>query len=346
MEEKICPKCKTSNPVAANFCRHCRFEFPEATKNGTSLSPLIKGFRVRESDYTIGSTIHLEWEVVNATSIKLNDTDTSGSCEAEMMVDGAETITLTAENDYDKATRKIRLSPRPQPEIRSFSVSNSSIRSGNEVKLKWDFRNTVKATLVSSIGEIDVTHKTFIKVAPLNTENYRLVCYSCDDKVFVEQSLQVTVISPVVIRRFSVDKDVVSEADKVYLTWDVENATSIMLYPFMRDVVNVHRYEVSPSRTTEYRILASNDISQDEAIVSVGVWQLPKMELNLADSFPRIVMPSCDVNLSSFSDSLKKSHIDEWMTTKPIDNKVEWALWRNKLRLWLKKQIDIINPLK
>ena len=137
-----------------------------------------------------------------------------------------------------------------------------------------------------------------------------------------------------------------SEADKVYLTWDVENATSIMLYPFMRDVVNVHRYEVSPSRTTEYRILASNDISQDEAIVSVGVWQLPKMELNLADSFPRIVMPSCDVNLSSFSDSLKKSHIDEWMTTKPIDNKVEWALWRNKLRLWLKKQIDIINPLK
>ena len=27
MEDKICPNCKTRNPIVANYCRHCRFEF-------------------------------------------------------------------------------------------------------------------------------------------------------------------------------------------------------------------------------------------------------------------------------------------------------------------------------
>lgn len=27
MEIKQCPICKTTNPIEANFCRHCRYEF-------------------------------------------------------------------------------------------------------------------------------------------------------------------------------------------------------------------------------------------------------------------------------------------------------------------------------
>ena len=339
---KLCPKCKTENPKVASFCRHCRYEFPEATKNETSVSPQILSFNLQERNYTIGSIIHFDWTVENATVIKLNEYDVTSNSTAEMTVDKAESIILTAENDYDKATRSIRLSPRPQPSIRLFSASCLSIRSGQEVKLKWEFRNTVKAVLISSAGEIDVTNKSFIKVSPNNTETYQLVCYSCDEKIFAEQSLLVSVIAPVEIRGFYADKDVIAESDKVKLTWDVENATSIMLYPLMKDLTKQRWYEVSPSRTTEYRIVAKNSISQDEASVSVGVRQLPRMDLKFADSFSKIEMPSCDVNMSFLSDSLKKARIDEWMTTKPIE-RIKWSVRINTIKAFLQKQFNIIR---
>ena len=85
-----------------------------------------------------------------------------------------------------------------------------------------------------------------------------------------------------------------------------------------------------------------NNISQDEAFVSVGVRQLPKMDLKFADSFSEIEMPSCDVNMSFLSDSLKKARIDEWMTTKPIE-KIKWSVRMNKIKAFFHKQFDIIR---
>lgn len=339
---KLCPKCKTENPKVASFCRHCRYEFPEATKNGASVSPQILSFNLQERNYTIGSIVRFDWTVKNATIIKLNEYDVTSNGTAEMTVDKAESIVLTAENDYDKTTRTIRLSPRPQPSIRLFSASSLSIRSGQEVKLKWEFRNTVKAVLISSAGEIDVTNKSFIKVFPNNTETYQLVCYSCDERIFAEQSLQISVVALVVIRGFYADKDVIAESDKVKLTWDVENATSIMLYPLMKDLSKQRRYEVSPSRTTEYRIVAMNSISQDEASVSVGVRQLPQMDLRFADSFTKIEMPSCDVDLSFLSDSLKKTRIDEWMMTKPMEDMNLFAKL-NRVKSFIKRYVNIMK---
>lgn len=346
MEEmKICPKCNTGNPKVASFCRHCRYEFPEVTKEGASLSPQILSFKVMESNYTIGSIIHFDWTIENATIIKLNEYDVTSNGTAEMTVERAESITLTAENDYDKVTRVIRLSPRPMPSIRLFSASNMSIREGQEVKLKWDFRNTVKAKLITSTEEIDVTNRTFIKVAPNATETYQLVCYSCDDRIFADQSLQISVISPVFIRGFYADKDVIAESDKVILTWDVENATSIMLYPNMRDVSKQRRFEVSPSRTTEYRIVAMNNISQEEASVSVGVRQMPKMDLKFADSFSKIDMPLCNVDTSFLSESLEIARVDKWMTTKPLED-IKLSVKLNKMMGSLQKLIGKIEYKK
>ena len=339
---KVCPKCKAENPIVANFCRHCRYEFPEATKNGTSVSPQILSFRVLENGYTIGSVIHFDWTVENATIIKLNEHDVTSYGTAEMTVEKAETITLTAENDYNKATRIIRLSPRPLPSIRLFMASNISIRAEQEVKLKWEIRNAVRAKLVSSDGEIDVTTMKDIKVAPKKTEKYQLVCYSCDETIFVEQTLKVNVIAPVVIHGFYADKDVIVESDKVTLSWNVENATSIMLYPIMKDLSRLQRYEVSPVKSMEYRIEATNIISREEAMVSIGVRQLPKVDLKFFDSFSNIHIPSCDVNLSFLSDSLKRTRIDEWMTTKTIES-INFSIRLNLIKSFFKKLIGKIN---
>ena len=72
---KQCPKCNTENPKQAKFCRHCRYEFPEATISGGSLSPIVHLCKVREDKYWIGSIIHIDWQIDNANIVTINGFD-------------------------------------------------------------------------------------------------------------------------------------------------------------------------------------------------------------------------------------------------------------------------------
>lgn len=108
LNTKQCPKCHTDNPALARFCRHCRYEFPEATITGGSLSPEIKSFKIREDKYWKGSVVHIEWKVDNANIVMINDVDVTSMSDFEIIVDSATTLTISAENDYDKASKSLR----------------------------------------------------------------------------------------------------------------------------------------------------------------------------------------------------------------------------------------------
>lgn len=320
LNTKQCPKCHTDNPVPAKFCRHCRYEFPEATITGGSLSPEIKSFKVREGKYWKGSVVHIDWEVNNANIVMINDVDVTSMSDFEITVDSAITLTISAENDYDKESKSLRLSPHSLPSITSFSSSQRSISSNQEIKLKWSIRNFARAVLRYGSEEIDVTHKDYFKHRPDKDIAYTLVCFAEDEKFYDEQSIDVHVMLPVKINSFKADKDYVVESDKVVLTWNVDNADSIILYPFAREVSSFNKYEVAPSRTTEYRLEARNMISKEEAIIAVGVRTLPKIDVEFADAISKIKLPSCNVDLSFISSSMEKSKIDEWMTIMPLED--------------------------
>lgn len=332
---KKCPQCNTENPMAASFCRHCRYEFPEATKNGQKLSPYIQSFSVQENSYTIGSVIHFHWKVEDATMLNINGIDVTSLTELEIKVDKAETFTLTAENDYDKNTKSIRLSPKPLPSIRTFSSSMMQIRSGQDVKLKWDVRNSARTELFTFSDPQDVTSKDFIKLSPGSTTQYTLRCYSDDPEIFIEQSITVHVLAEVKINCFKADKTVVPESEVVTLNWDVENATNIMLLPIMKDLTGLNSYQVAPLRTSEYKLQVRNSISFAESALSIGVRQLPKVDLNFANMFSKIDMPSCNVNLDFLSESMKKGGIDMWMSEAPseeINCKIQIYSYLNRLK--------------
>lgn len=321
LNTKQCPKCHTDNPAPARFCRHCRYEFPEATITGGSLSPEIKSFKVREDKYWKGSIVHIDWKVDNANIVMINDVDVTSMSYYEITVDSTTTLTITAENDYDKASKSLRLSPLTLPAITSFSSSQRSISSNQEIKLKWSIRNSARAVLRYGNEEIDVTHKSdYFKHRPDKDITYTLVCFAEDEQFYEEQSIDVHVMLPVKIKSFKANKDYVVESDKVVLTWDVENADSVILYPFARDVLSFNRYEVAPSRTTEYRLEARNMISKEESVITVGVRTLPKVDVEFADAISKIELPSCNVDLSFISSSMEKSKIDEWMTITPLED--------------------------
>ena len=117
---KKCPECNAENPKAANFCRKCRYEFPEATKDGLSLSPEIKYLRIRESQYVVGSAIHIEWDVDNYTKVELAGEDVTLYKDVELVVEKAVELELVASNDYDQAKLSVRVVPYSSPIIRRF----------------------------------------------------------------------------------------------------------------------------------------------------------------------------------------------------------------------------------
>lgn len=331
---KQCPKCNTENPKQAKFCRHCRYEFPEATISGGSLSPIVHICKVREDKYWIGSIIHIDWQIDNANIVTINGFDVTSLDEYEIKVDKAMTVTVKAENDYDHISKDLRLSPRPLPSILSFVPSTYQVQAGDEIKLEWDVRNATRTTLSSSKVTKDVSSKNYIKISLDRDEQLTLTAYAEDDNIYVDKTVDIRVLSPVAIHGFYADKDVVVESDKVTLRWDVENADSIMIEPIMKDVTRLSSFQVSPARTTEYRLVASNMISRTEASLSVGVRTLPKIDINLGDTFAKMELPSCNVDLSFLSDSIKEADVDVWMTTAP-SKAIAKNIWKEKIsRKW------------
>ena len=310
MKEKVCPQCKTTNPMAANFCRRCRFEFPEASKGGQSLTPLIKSFRIRETSYTVGSTIHLEWEVENATEVTLDGEVATGSTEAEMVVEKSVRLVLSAKNAYNEAIRELWITPSPMPTIGFYHASAESILVGQQTKLEWIVRNALRTELTASDGTVVASRDDgAVLVSPGKTETYCLRGYSkADPSIFAEQTIVIKVLEPVKIVDFKADKRFAIETERVVLSWKTEHATSVEISPSVGVLKKRKSVEVYPTHTTVYRLTARNELSMDESTVTIEVRQLPKFDFgSVGDSSSVMIPTSCEVEIPPIQPQYQES---------------------------------------
>ena len=85
-----------------------------------------------------------------------------------------------------------------------------------------------------------------------------------------------------------------------------------------------------------YRIVASNAISIKEALLSIGVRPLPKLDVKVSDSLSRLEIPNCEIDLTPLTTSIKETDLDRWMLS-PIEQSVTKTIWGNGLFKRLKK---------
>ena len=333
---KKCPECNAENPKAANFCRKCRYEFPEATKNGSSLKPEIKSFRVKESQFVIGSTIHIEWDADNYTKIELAGEDVTLYKNVELVVEKAVKIQLVAYNDFDQIKQSIRIVPYSSPNIRRFSSSHSNIKAGKTTRLSWNVDNGKRILLKSAIDEIDVSTQTELEVTPTTDITYTLIAFAFDENISVSKDITVRVLQEVTINDFSSDTPQTLESQPVELRWNIANADKIMLYPNDIDVTQQSLIKIFPNRATTYSLIASNAISQKEQMLTIGVRPLPRLDVKMSDSLSRLHIPSCEIDLTPLTASIKETNLDRWMLS-PIDQNVSKKIWRKSLWNQLKR---------
>lgn len=339
-EIKNCPECNAENPIAANFCRKCRYEFPEATKGGLSLKPEIRFFRIREQQYIVGSKIHIEWDVDNYTRIELSGEDVTLYKDVELVVEKAIELQLVASNDYDQTKQSIRIVPYSSPVIRCFSSSHSNIKAGKTTRLSWSVDYAKTISLKSSTEEVDVTLMSEVEVSPTEDTTYTLIAYAVDESISVLKEISIRVLQDVIINDFSSDLPLTLESQPVELRWDVVNADKIMLYPNDIDVTHQTSIKVFPNRAMTYRLVASNAISIKEQMVSIGVRLLPKLDVRVSDSLSRLQIPNCEIDLTSITTSIKETDLDRWMLS-PTKQEITKKMWRKGL--WNKLK-NILSP--
>lgn len=342
-EIKKCSKCNTENPQAANFCRKCRYEFPEATKGGLSLKPEIKFLRIKEPQYVVGSTVHIEWDADNFTQIKLAGEDVTFYKDVELLVEKVVELYLVVANDYDQVQQSLRVVPTPMPNIRRFTASYYNVMDGKKAKLSWSVDGAIRVLLRYGTEVVDVSLLSELVLFPDSDTTYTLVAFSVDDKITVEKSVSVKVHHEVVIKEFSSDMSQIFEMQPVKLQWIVDNAEKIMLYPNDINVTSQTSIQVYPNRTMIYRLVASNVLSIHEQLITVGVKALPRFNVKVSDSLSRLQISNCEIDFAPLSDSIKETNIDRWLLTpskQPITKKIwEHGIFK-KLRTILSKRIN------
>lgn len=322
MKTKKCLRCKYENPMAACYCRHCGMKFPEDSKNGTSLTPLIKDFLVMDNVYTVGSVVNLMWDVgQDITSLILDGHNVTHHDTEEYVVKGDATLELKAYNEYRSASRKLKISPSPLPKIVRFETTRKKIKVGEKVKIHIDCIHTDKITLTSNKGYLtDVTKLKSIEIAPTYNEVYTLNCQSIDPKVVVSQELQLEVLGDVNIAMFEADKQETMETIPVTLKWNVIGAHSIILYPNGVNVTGKNSIVVHPSRSTEYRLEVSNGVSVKSEVLSICVRTLPHLNYTMPNFDVLSKVSIFNLDMSKLQGNLNEIDIDRWMMS-PLDGK-------------------------
>ena len=98
--------------------------------------PLIYHFNSDEGLVPPGTTVSLDWEVVNATSLTLNGVDVTGTEGTELIPTQTATYTLTATNSQGSESRNIRIAvvPPGEPLITEFMAVNTSTQLDEEAE--------------------------------------------------------------------------------------------------------------------------------------------------------------------------------------------------------------------
>lgn len=330
---KSCPKCDTLNPTEASFCRQCGHHFSEESKEGKTISPVIKDLLVMDEFYTIGSHITLMWDVANATHLTLNGVDVTCHENAEHEVTGDEVLELVASNGYMQVSKKVKIIPEPLPKILKFEPSRHKILPNDEIKIYIETKNCNRVTLQSNISaNQEITHKKSIRIRPQASEVFTLVCYSKDPSVFITRELDIEIIAGANISSFSSDRESTIETEPVILKWDVQNAKKIMLYPDGINVDGQDSIKLFPRHNTTYRLEASNDISTVSKNLTICVTTLPKISYSLPDCSELLKIPQISTTLENINDNISEIRIDKWMQ-HPLQKKNGIGLFNKMLNI-------------
>jgi len=251
--------------------------------------PAIVNFSVSPSTINAGQSATLTWTVNNASSVKINPDLGSMALNGSTVVSpsttttyvliasnigGAETATvmLTVNPGVTVSTDVTANATSPAPVVTDFSVTPSSINTGDSAMLRWDTTTATSVFIEPDIGCVPLSGSQL--VSPTNRTSYVLTASNGASTVTSSATLNINAYPPYMpsypppypsspgnlpeVIAFDINPPIISPGSSTTMEWDVSGADTVFINQGVGDVSPSGTMTISPSATTSYTITAMN----------------------------------------------------------------------------------------
>ncbi|RPJ64239.1 MAG: hypothetical protein EHM12_00280 [Dehalococcoidia bacterium] len=258
-------------------------------------SPTITVFDIKPGIIQAGDRAELTWSVTGASSVNIDNGI------GEVALNGSRTVfptattiyKITAVNSFGSnfataqvITEGVNVSAASGPVINSFAVSQAVVLAQSPVVLSWNISNASSASIDQGIGMINPVSGT-VTVTPAVSTTYILTAVNGSGNAISKVAVTIAGTSSgsglPVINSFQADSSTIPSGTSVMLTWNVANASQVIILPgsgSMLMVDAVGSVVTSPSATTTYTISAVNTTGAVEKSLIITVVGEPSRELS------------------------------------------------------------------
>jgi len=254
----------------------------------SSKAPIITTFSASPDSINSGELSTLTWDIIGAKSINISQGIGGVASKGSTQVTPAatSTYTLTADSDYGSETKSVTVTvdtsnvtgrtgtaiTKDPPAINTFSASQNSITSGDNITLTWAVSGARTVSISPDVG--DVPSSGWMMVIPFATTTYKLSAVNTFGTVTAEATVTVSTltdgIAPV-IRSFTAVPSSIQGGGTSSLSWDIKGATIYTINQGIGIPASKYSQSVSPAENTTYTLTAINSYGTDNATATVTV---------------------------------------------------------------------------
>jgi len=270
------------------------------------------------------SVFNLSWEVKNANKVFISNIGKVEAKGHKEKLSARNNYKIVAENDIGKEERLLEITLLQVPKIKEFRSKQQKIEHGKETQIVWDIDNAEKIEL-HWLGNMEIVpNKGEKTISPTDHTNYKLIVTALDGVTKEEKEITIQVFKRVEIKSFVSDLDFVVETLPVKLSWDIDNASSVILSSNMQsdiDVTGKSEIEISPKRTAIFSLKANNELfSVTSSQIKIEVQNIPTFNPSIIPRLPsgKDLIPSFELDFKELSETiLNESQIGFKTAMKP-----------------------------
>lgn len=257
--------------------------------------PIIVDFLSDSRKIFEGEEILLSWKTSNAdtlTLIGLGKDEIIKSESKKISLNKTTTLRLKASNESGSTEKEFQIEVITKPEIKSLKLNRTIALTNDEIEASWEAINFSKLFLLIGEDVLEVSDKTSLKFEADKSKDIKLVCESTEKLKTISQTVSLKVIEKVQINHLTASSLYTIQSKPVLLSWNVSNATEIVLFPSKKKLEAVGTLNIFPSTKTVYVIEAINELTTDRQEIEIDVIPLPSISNIRLATPPKIKLPT------------------------------------------------------
>src|SRR5690606_6299106 len=144
-------------------------------------------------------------------------------------------------------------------------------------------------------------------ISPTDHTNYKLIITALDGVTKEEKEITVQVFKRVEIIEFKAENEFIFESQYVYLKWNVNNATKIILKSnksFEKDVSSINNFKIKLKDDTIFYLEAQNDLFNSNQTIEINVEKAPRIPPLPDLPKGKELLPSFELNFKEISENI------------------------------------------